>query len=285
MQGRRIAAAIAAALFCSLTGCGGSGISPRPIETLVYVTGPQGTQFTFADPGAACGMDASSGGGITAPNADHQFADRIFTTPHLFVMENICQPVTAAIRNLDATNPIQVSLFLGQTPQVLANQGMIGPGECSPIVSAPPGSGCPNPQVTGPSVQVEVCSPFDPVTNQPSLVTSCLPPPTPGALPPQDRNIAYFATIGDLRSSNITNCILSPILDACRTPSTFFLEQPRDQVDAVMSVNSGQNPEGNVLPTAEVRVELYVGDPGEVAGPDTFVVFQAGIDPAVSKNF
>jgi hypothetical protein len=250
----------------------------------MFVTGAQGTQFTFADQDEACGTTPNSSGGITAPNADHQFGGRVFTTPHLFVLENICQPVTAAIRNLDPTHPIQVNLFLGQTPQVLADQGVIGPGECSAVVSAPQGSGCPNPQVTGPQVQVEVCSPFNPVSNQPNLNTSCLPPPTPGALPPQDRNIAYFATIGDLKASNITNCILAPILDACRTPTTFFLEQPQGQVDAVMSVNSGQNPGGGV-PTAEVRVELYVGDPGTVAVFNGFVDNNAGTNPVVSKTF
>jgi hypothetical protein len=288
---------LVAALLCGAVGCGGSGINPRPIETLMYVTGAQGTQFAFVStPDATCAHVGSEPSycqpsgctGIQAPNADHQFGDRsgdrVFETPHLFVLENICQPVTAVLRNLDPTNSIQVNLFLGQTPQVLADQGVIGPGDCSAIVSAPQGSGCPNPQVAGPQVQVEVCSPIDPVTHQPNLNTSCLPPPTPGALPPQDRNIAYFATIGDLKASNITNCILSPILDACRTPTTFFLEQPQDQVDAVMSVNSGQNPGGDV-PTAEVRLELYVGDPGVVAGPGDFVAFNAGTNPVVSKTF
>lgn len=279
MYARSLAAATAAVLLCSVAACGGGGISPRPIETLIYVTGAQATQFMFTAPDEVCGTQTSQGG-IQAPNANHQFGDRVFTTPHLFVLENICQPVSTAIRNLDPTNPIQVNLFLGQTPQVLANEGVIGPGECSPVVSAPKGSGCPNPQPVAPQVQVEVCSPIDPVTNQPNLNTSCISP-TPGAAPPLDRNIAYFATIGDLKASNITNCILSPILDACRTPSTFFLEQAQDQISAVMNVNSGQNPGGGI-PTAEVRLELYTGDPGSVA---TFDAFNAGTNPVVSKHF
>jgi hypothetical protein len=275
----RFAAACMAAGFLGAVGCGSSGTNTsRPIETLIYVSGATGTPFAFADTPdpSACG---SVGTGIQAPNTSHQFGSRVFQTPHLFVMENVFQPVRAVIRNLDPSVDLTVDLYLGQTPQ--QPNKIIKAGECQTIVSDPKELPYrPEPPVQlGPQVQVEICTPIDNSQDPPrqNLDISCLQSTV-------DRHIAFFATIGDLANSNITNCTLNseqpgapPLLDACRGPSTFFLEQPKDQIDAVMSVNAGQNPGGNV-PPAQLRLELYVND------PVTPVDIDHGENPAVTDT-
>lgn len=257
-------AAAAVALLAVAASCGTTGsITPRPIETLIYVSGGPSLSFGFAStPNPRdCG---SSGTGIQSPNASHQFGARIFQTPHLFVLENIRQPVRAVIQNLDSV-PIRIDIYLGQTPQ--NSNVIINPGQCQSVVTNEV-MALPTPMPIGPEIRVEVCAPI-PLTTK--CVDDGMPPPTP----PADRNLAYFATIGDVAATNITNCSLPPILDACRSPTTFFLEQPHDQVDAVMSVNPGQNP-GGTVPTAELRLELYVNGTNE----DN----DAGTEPAVTKT-
>jgi hypothetical protein len=228
------------ALALASLGCGSSGGSEaRPIEVLYYVSGGPNLQFAFADtPDPACG---STGTGIQSPNSDHQFGTRVFQTPHLFVLENAHLPVRAVIRNL-SPDPIQVDLFQGFTQQVGGDDGLIPPGECRTIASTTQPFQI---KQIGPEIRTEVCSPTS------GLSTSCLEQP-----PPTDRSIAFFGSTGDLVATNITNCILTPFLDACRTPATFFWQNPQDQFDAVMSVNSLQNPPGQ--PRAALRTELYV---------------------------
>jgi hypothetical protein len=231
-----LTALAAAALGCGTTG----GSEARPIETLYYVSGGPNLEFAFAETPdlAGCG---SVGTGIQSPNTDHQFGARVFQSPHLFVLENAHQPVRAVIRNLSG-QPLQVDMYLGFTQQVGGNDGVIAPGECRTIAS---GRQPFQTKQIGPEIRTEVCSPTE------GLSVSCLEQPQPA-----DRNIAFFGSTGDLVASNITNCLLNPFLDACRTPATFFWQNPQDQFDAVMSVNSGQNPDGQ--PKATLRTELYV---------------------------
>jgi hypothetical protein len=267
---RRLRAARLAALLLVAAGCGGGGVQARPVETLLYVSGTAGLAFEFPQGDPACpGTGAPPPSGIQAPNADHQFGDRVFQTPHLFVMENIQQPVRAVIKNTSPAGsaPLVVFLYLGLTPQV--SNVMIEPGECKTVVT---NATLPlNPIPSSTQIQVEVCSPNIPN----GLDTSCTASP-----PSPDSNFAFFATIGDIEATSITNCnlpsSLGPVLDACRTPSTFFLEQPKDEVDAVMSVNPGQNP-GGPVPNAAVRLELYVD--GQQ------VDFEGGTNPVVTKSF
>lgn len=229
------------ALAATTLSCGTSGGSEaRPIEILYYVSGGPSLNFAFADTPDALGC-GSIGTGIQSPNSDHQFGDRVFQTPHLFVLENAHQPVRAVIRNL-SEQPIQVDLFLGFTQQVGGDAGLIAPGECRTIASGP---GAFQIKQLGPEIRTEVCSPTA------GLDVPCVDQP-----PPPDRAIAFFGSTGDLVATNITNCSLNPFLDACRTPATFFWQNAQDQFDAVMSVNSGQNPPGQ--PKATIRAELYL---------------------------
>jgi hypothetical protein len=260
MSGQRRAAATLAVLLAA-GGCGTSGsTTPQPIETLIYVSGGPATFSLPNTPNAAaCGGD---GTGIQAPNASHQFPGRTFQTPHLFVLEKILQPVQVVIQNQSTTAAIRVDTYLGFTPQ--NSNVTINPGECQTIrTTGPP----PTPQPSGAQIQIEVCAPL----NDMGVQDVSLPCTTSTA----DRSIAYFATLGDIATTNITNCILSPILDNCRSPSTFFIEQPIDEVDAIMSVNSGQNP-SSTPPLVALRLELYVNDQQ--------VDISTGTGPVVTAN-
>jgi hypothetical protein len=126
---------------------------------------------------------------------------------------------------------------------------LIQPGACATIESASFGATAPD--VRGPQVQVEVCSPRDPQTGQQDLSIGCLDNTL-------DASIGFFATTGDIVASTITNCLLPPFQEACRTPATFFWERPQDVYAAVATVNSGQSPEGQ--PKARIRSELYIND-------------------------
>jgi len=241
--------------------CGSSGDSEaRPIELLYYVTGFTGQQFEVVSAPDGCALGPNTYSGIQSPNADHQLGTRVFETPYLIVLENTRQPIRAAFRNLSSA-PITVNLFLGETLAVGADQGLIQPGECRVIQSDDTSGITVNPR--GPETQIEICSPKD------GTGTSCL-----DSVTSTDRNLFYFASLGDLVGSNITNCLLPQILDNCQTPSTFFLQNPQDQIDAVMSVNPGQNAPGQ--PQARIRLELYLNG--------NRVDIDSGTEPVVSAN-
>jgi hypothetical protein len=263
--------AIAAVAACLIAGCGGTGVTSRPIETTFFVTGAaQGTQFSLASPTDPC----AAGSGITAPNANHQFVieptpgqpqPEIFETPRLFVLENVRQPVQAVIQNLDPVQSIQVNLYLGET---LQNTITVGPGECSPINTS---GSAPSPKPTGPEARVEVCSPIA------GLTVPCINSTDAPYLPPPDHLFTFFASIGDIKRSNVTNCLLpDELATGCQTPATFFLEQPQEEVDVAMTVNGGQNPGGG-LPNAEVRIELYING--------VLKASMGGTAPTLSQSF
>lgn len=277
MSARPLAASLVITLALAAVGCGSSGTISRPIETVIYVSGGSGLLFSLASTPdeAACGSD---GTGIQSPNADHQFGDRVFRTPYLFVLENVRQPVRAVIQNLSAL-PIRVDTFLGQVPQnsnVVINP--VGtPGDCQSVVTnaaLPLPTPEPTPAFRGPEIRVEICAPQVFEDGQARLDLT-LPCDESNA----DWNWGYFASIGDVKASNISNCQVPAqppfLLDACQSPSMFFVESPKDQINAVMTVNAGQSP-GGQNPTAQVRVELFVNG--------VFVAADAGVEAIVSDN-
>jgi len=228
----RRAAGTAAALLLAV-GCGGSGgIQSRPVETLMYIRGAAGATFMFGAAGEPdCPADAS---GIESPNASHQFGDRVFQANHLFVLENLFQPMRAVVRNLSTgvcqggpqpgatctrdddcapgtcsgALPIEVIIYLGTNPRVSGGEGLVLPGECRAIVT----DNAPfTPEPSGAQAQLEVCSPLN-ASGEPQLSIPCVESTS-------DRHLNYFATIGDVQNSNITNCVLAPFLPACQTPS------------------------------------------------------------------
>lgn len=258
--------AVLALLFVAACGTTGEP-EARPIELLYYVTGFEGQQFEVVTDAAGCdapvGQYAAPIMGFQAPNAQHLLTGRVFETPYLFVLENTRQPIRAAIRNLSDA-PIIVNLYIGFQQQVggeSQDSGTIQPGGCRVIQSDATFDLTPKPR--GAETQIEVCAPLS------GNRTSCLDSTTS-----TDRNLFYFASLGDLEQSNLTNCTLSPILDNCQSPSTFFVQNPVDQIDAVMSINPGQD--APPAPKPEIRVELYING--------TLVDVDAGANPVVSKN-
>jgi hypothetical protein len=238
----RLGSALFVALFAAVAcaGCGKSGSGDyRPIEVLFFVSGPSGTQFQMAaEPQPDCGSD---GTGIQDANGDHQFGDRVFHTPHLFVLENALQPVRGVFQ-VPPENQIGIGidLFLGPSVE-MATSGEIDPGACATV-----GTDTENtlePVVTGPEIRVEVCAASD----QSGASIPC-------AENTADPNIAFFATIGDIRGTNVTSCTLLPVAESCRTPATFFLENPKESVSAVFSKLGDQDRD------AVLRAELYVSE-------------------------
>ncbi len=282
---RRWSASLLSALLLTAAACGtsGDGAEARPIEVLYFVSGGPNLTFEFvAAPDANCDSD---GTGIQGFNLDHQFGDRVFQTPHLFVLENARQPIRAVIRNTSEL-PIAVDMFLGIVQVVGGGDaGLIKPGACATIQSAPPATTpCKSApgrfpcDVRGPQVQVEVCSPRTPTGEQDLSIgcgaegkcsfstedtcttdsncpegETCKHPHPPL---PLDASIGFFATTGDIVASTLTRCQLPPFQEDCRTPATFFWERPQDVYAAVATVNPGQSPEGQ--PKARVRSELYI---------------------------
>jgi hypothetical protein len=251
-----------AALLVAAAGCGtsgGNGLQP-PIETLIYVSGPTTASFSMPIDDPDCPNSATFGSGIQSPNADHQFQGRTFLAPHLFVMENIRQPVQTVIKNT-GSSAIRVDLYLGLNPQV--TNFVIEPGTCQRVVSST-AIPQPTPNAFGDQIQVEICAPnAGPGAPNNGLDNPCITdaPTTPLV----DNGVFFSATLGDIQETHITNCVLSGLLTFCQTPATFFMEQPKDEIDAIMNVNFGQN-------NGVVRMELYVNDvltgPGFGASPN-----------------
>ena len=225
-----------ALLMCA--GCGKSGTADyRPIEVLFFVSGPTGTQFQAAAQAQPdCGSD---GVGIQAANGDHQFGDRVFLTPHLFVLENARQPVRGVFEVPPENGiGIGVDLFLGTNVQATTS-GEVAPGACATVGTDTDGTL--QPVVTSPEIRVEVCAASD----QSGASVPC-------EQTTADPNVSFFASIGDSKGSNITSCNLRPLTEACRTPATFFLENAKDSVSAIFTKFSDQDRD------VVLRAELYV---------------------------
>lgn len=259
---------IAIALFAAACGTSSGGTQPEPAETLIYVTGGTGLQFELVSAGDTAGCPAPGGVGIQGPNANHQFPGRVFQSPHLFVLENAFQPVQAVIRAKDTNlSPLAVSITIALNPPQVSNV-MIAPGECQRVAVSP--TAAPNPKRGLVDAAVEVCAPFSCSScSDVDVNISCVG--APGEADPLSSSISFFGSIGDIRQSNITNCVTADT-ENCVTPATFFLEQPKDQLAAVMQVNTGQA-QGN----GQIRTELYVN--GTRTDADT------GGNPIVQHNF
>jgi hypothetical protein len=173
---------------------------------------------------------------LLARNAVHSFGDRVFQAPHLFIMENAFQPVSATFELLaDETNPIDIDLFLGNIPTRPVT--MLEPGRC---------------------VDVFTVGDLDPEPNQQFRVEICgsIGDPPEGARCGDfdDAFVGFFLSIGDSQGSNISTCNLPGVSPACRTPATVFIEEPQDRIDAIIDTLTDENPD------AILTVELYVDD-------------------------
>lgn len=259
----RLSLAFASALLLvGAAGCGKSGSrATRPIEVIYYVNAPEGTRFQLLENAAprACG---SSGIGIQAANAQHLFGDRVFRAPHFFVDENADQPVRGVFVNVDESanaEPITVDLFLG--PNLQASTPPIFPGECDTVGTVR--NDTLEPVIPGDFVRIEVCA-------RPPGADTSISCDDEEAL---DARVSFFASLGDLEDSNLTNCNILPVAESCRTPATFFIEDPQEVVSAVFDKLSDQNRD------ATMRAELYIN--GRLEDTDTgknTVIVQTSVD-------
>lgn len=228
-------AALVAAFLASDCGESGSRDS-RPIEVIYYVSGPQGLPFqVLPEPIPGCAQSA----GIQAANADHRFGQRIFRVPHFFVLENALQPVRAVFVNVnDSPSPesMRVDLYFGTNLQATAPE--VPPGECVTVTGEP--GRVPDP-VVGREVRIEVCS-RAPDGDRNAPCESDYP----------DAGVAFFASVGDIKATNLTSCQILPVAESCRTRATFFIEDAKEVVSAVFSKLGAQDP------NSIMRAELYV---------------------------
>lgn len=227
----------ALSLLCvfSLVGCGKSGSrESRPIEVLYQVSGPSGTEFRILTAEEA--RPECPTGDLRARNAIHRFGDRVFQAPHLFIMENAFQPTSGTFEVLaDATNPLTIDLFLGLFQADVVRD--LPPGDCADVFT----SGEQDAQANT-EYRIEICGSID---NPPSGARC-------GDFP--DAFVGFFLSVGDSRGSNVSNCNLRSVTDACRTPATLFVEQPKDRIDAIIDTLSNENRD------AVLTVELYIDD-------------------------
>jgi hypothetical protein len=223
---------LAAALVFTGAACGESGSrETRPAEVLFRVSGSGGTRFRVGTAADEC-LGAS---GIQSPNTDHQFGDRVFEAPHFFILENAFQPIRGAfLVPEDETEPISVDLFLGLQLRSVVG---VNPGDCRSVET-----GVPVVEPPGRNVRIEVCGSLTEIPRG----ANC------GDF--QDDFIGFFISIGDSQSTNLTSCAARPIAEACRTPATVFIQEPKDEINAIFDTLSGENPD------AILRVELYVND-------------------------
>jgi hypothetical protein len=234
MHPRHVFLAIVACSMSALA-CGKSGSrETRPVEVLYQVSGVSGTQFRILTPEEA--RPECPRGDLRARNAVHRFRDRIFTTPHLFILENAFQPTSATFELLaEETNPIQVFLFLGldlaRAPET------IEPGDCLDVATAGVPVSLPNR-----NVRVEICGSID----DPPDGARC------GDFP--DAFVGFFLSAGDSEASYSSTCNLRQVAESCRTPATLFVEEPRDRIDVIVDTNSNENRD------SILTVELYIND-------------------------
>lgn len=228
-----VLAAVVPTLFVAACGKSGSR-ETRPIEVLYQVSGVSGTRFRILPPEEA--RPECPTGDLVARNAVHRFGDRVFRTPHLFILENAFQPTSGTFELLaDETNPILITLFLGT--DLIRAPDDVDPGEC---------------------VDVATVGDLDPEPNREFRVEICgsIGDPPEGARCGDfdDDFIGFFLSVGDSRGSNISTCNLRDVADSCRTPATLFVEEPRDRIDAIFDTFSEENRD------AVLTVELYIDD-------------------------
>jgi hypothetical protein len=224
--------ALAVVSILCVAACGKSGSrDKRPIEVLYQVSGPNGTQFKILTAEEA--RPECPGGNLRASNAVHRFGQRVFQTPHLFILENAFQPVSATFELLAGeTNPISIDLFLGLTQFDFKT---LDPAECANVFTEGALDAQPHREF-----RVEICSSIDD------------PPDGARCGQFQDAFVGFFLSSGDTKGSNISTCDLRPVADACRTPATLFVEEPKDQIDVIIDTNSDENRDAVLL------VELFI---------------------------
>ena len=274
-------------VFAALASCGDSPVDNRPIEILYFVQGPTGTRFSIVGPeenddcmaeslDQPAGLVPSAGFGFQSADATHVLPG-VFVAPHFFVLENERQPTRAVFRNLGSA-PLTVLQLRGLAPPgTTVELRRIPPGECRSVSTfddAREIAGDFIPTEPDDEFRFEVCS-FTAGTQLPDGF-ECQDLAPRGSVERDDEGnllfdagISFLATLGDLTASFLTQCLGPEGTErvGCRTPSTFYLNAPRDQISAAMTQLPNQ-------PSSFMQLDLYRGDrllDSNRGGNDVFV--------------
>lgn len=267
--------------------CGDSSDDLRPIELLYFVQGPTGTRFAVVGPDdnddclapsreQPAGFIPSGGFGFQSRDATHLLPGT-FRAPHFFVFENERQPTRGVFRNLGDA-PLTVLQFRGAAqPGSTIGVETIAPGACLSVSTFPDGDeidGRAPPFVPDNQFRFEICSFLDGVRLPEGFRCQDLAPRGPIDRDADgdllfDAGIGFFASVGDLTASFLSRCLgLDPTeVVECRTPATFFMHDPQDQISAAMTRLANQ-------PDSFMQLDLYRGDQlldSSRGGSDVFV--------------
>ncbi len=247
--------ALAGLLSLMSLSCGGTEADRRPVEILYFVQGPTNAEFEIVDQEGNSDCTApsregvprqipSQGFGIQSNDATHTLTGT-FRAPHFFVVENEQQPSRIVIRNLadDGSELTVRRLFGFGTLDTLS----IPAGECrsfsnfpdaressvednGDFVMTPPGQ----------EFRVEVCSLAIGAVIPPDFLCQQLREDGNAV---RDAGASFEGSFGDFAASFLTSCLqIEPTEQInCRTPSTFYLNRPQDQISASLTLLPRQN--------------------------------------------
>jgi len=253
------------ALVASSIACGDSADDNRPVELLYFVQGPTGGLFEVVGPDdngdctalsrqQTSGFIDSAGYGFQSADATHVVSGT-FQAPHYFVFENERQPTRGVFRNLGSL-PLTVLQLRGiASPGSTLETQTIPPGACRSVSTFDDDDemvGLAGPDVTRDDFRLEVCS-FLAGTELPDgFRCQDLAPRGPTEI--LDAGANFLGTIGDLTASFLTQCLQLEGSERvqCRTPATFYLFDPQDQISAAMT-------RIRIQPDSFMQADLYRG--------------------------
>lgn len=261
-----------ALLALTLAACGDDPDDARPIEILYFVQGPTGAPFELVAAGDNDGCLAQSrnvegtlvpsgGAGIQTANATHLLSGT-FQAPHYFIVANEFQPTRAVLRNLGAS-PLTVLQLRGLAPPATTVETrVIPPGECRSVSTfddAAETAGAAGP-VPGEEFRVEVCSFADGTQLPDDFRCQDLAPRGTITTDAEgnrltDIGATFLGSIGDFSASFLTRCLQLEGSQQvrCRTPATFYMFDPQDQISVAMTRFPDQV-------DSFLQLDLYRGD-------------------------
>ncbi len=258
------------ALIAMLAACGDDPDDTRPIEILYFVQGPTGAPFTVVGPDdngdcmaesrdQVAGLVSSGGYGFQTLDASHVLSGT-FRAPHYFVFENEKQPTRGVFRNLGSA-PLTVLQMRGLAPPATTlERQTIPPGACRSVSSFGDDdeiAGLAGADDPANDYRIEVCSFAAGTRLPPDFRCQDLAPRGSVEFDLDgarliDAGAQFLSTIGDLTASFLSSCLAQEGSEgvACRTPATFYMFAPEDQISAAMTRFRNQ-------PDSFLQLDLY----------------------------
>jgi hypothetical protein len=255
-----------------LAACGDDSDDFRPIEILYFVQGPTGGLFEIVDAGDNddCLAQSRQQEGTLVPSEGYGFQSAsathllpgTFQAPHYFVFENEGQPARGVFRNL-GNAPLTVLQMRGLAPPATTVETRIIPaGECRSVSTFDDEdeiAGIHGP-IPGEEFRVEVCSFAEGTVLPEDFRCQDLAPrgtveTDAEGNPLSDIGAAFIGSIGDFTASFLTRCLQFEASEQipCRTPATFYMHDPRDQISVAMTRFPNQA-------DSFLQLDLYRGD-------------------------